>query len=111
MNLLDKNNIQEKQKKLIHRSDDVHPESTFQRDSLFSVNEDTKLQKKKIVREKQTTIRVSETSANEIRSLAILLNMKNSNDVVTSLIDYYEAQFNIDEESELKQIRKIINRK
>lgn len=111
MSLLEKNNVQGKQKKLIQRSDDVRPENTFQRNSLFSVNEDNNIHKKKTVREKQTTIRVSETSANEIRSLAILLNMKNSNDVITSLIDYYEAQFNVDEESELKQIKKIVNRK
>ena len=111
MSLLDKSNTQEKQKRLIQRSNDVRPESTFQRDSLFSVNEDIKPNRKKTLKEKQTTIRVSETAANEIRSLAILLNIKNANDVVTSLIDYYETQFNVDEESELKQIRKIVNHK
>ncbi|MBS9336748.1 replication and copy control-associated protein [Fructobacillus papyrifericola] len=111
MSLLDKNNINAQHRKLIQRSDNISPETTFQRDSLFSVSENTNKRKSKPLKEKQTTIRVSETSANEIRSLAILLDMKNANDVVTSLIDYYEAQFNVDEESELKQIKKIINHK
>lgn len=107
MSLIDKN---KNQKRLIQRSDAMQPETTFERNSLFSINEDTKSLSKKYVKEKQTTIRVSETSANEIRSLAILLNRKNLNDVITSLIDYYESQLNVDEEKELKQIKKIINR-
>lgn len=106
-------NKEEKKSSLIERTEDIKPENTFNRNSLFATNEPSNRSKttNKKYKEKQTTLRVSETTSLEIKSLSLLSNMGNTNEVVSSLIDYYEGQLSVDEQQELKQIRKILKKK
>lgn len=110
MSLLNKD---EKKKPLIKRTEDIKPENTFNRNSLFATTEPKHRSDSPQIKykEKQTTLRVSETTSLEIKSLSLLNNMGNANEVISSLIDYYETQLNIDEQQELKQIRKILKKK
>lgn len=94
---------------LIERKGDIKPNTTFSRNSLFSTDEP--INKKKLVqKEKQTTLRVSETVSLDIKSLMLLTDTNNANEMLSILLDHYQTDLNVEEISEFKQIKKILGK-
>lgn len=95
--------------KLIGRKGDIKPKNTFSRNSLFSADEPT-TKKKSISKEKQTTLRVSETVSLDIKSLMLLTDTSNANEMLTILLDHYQTDLSVEEIAEFKQIKKILGK-
>ncbi|MGR8825929.1 replication and copy control-associated protein [Leuconostoc mesenteroides] len=94
---------------LIERKDDIKPNSTFSRNSLFSTDE-TKIKKNTVQKEKQTTLRVSEAVSLDIKSLMLLTDTNNANEMLSILLEHYQTDLSIDEIAEFKQIKKILGK-
>lgn len=100
----------EENKNLIDRKEDIQPKSTFSRNSLFATSEPEKKAIYKQKKEKQTTMRVAESTALEVKSMMILTDAPNVNDMLVKLIEHYQTDLSIDEQAELKQIKKVIGK-
>ncbi|MCT4383535.1 replication and copy control-associated protein [Leuconostoc suionicum] len=88
----------------MERKDDIKPNNTFSRNSLFSTDE-TKV-KKRAQKEKQTTLKVSETGFLDIKSLMLLTDTNNASEMLSILLEHYQTDLSIDEIAEFKQIKK-----
>jgi len=100
----------EEQKNLIDRKEDIQPKSTFSRNSLFATSEPEGKPVSKKIKEKQTTMRVAESTALEVKSMMLLTDSPNVNDMLVKLIEHYHTDLSIDEQAELKQIKKVIGK-
>lgn len=94
---------------LIERKGDIKPNTTFSRNSLFSTDEPV-TKKKSISKEKQTTLRVSESVSLDIKSLMLLTDTNNANEMLTILLDNYQTDLSVEEIAEFKQIKKILGK-
>lgn len=56
-------------------------------------------------------MRVAESTALEVKSMMILTDAPNVNDMLVKLIEHYQTDLSIDEQAELKQIKKVIGKK
>lgn len=114
-NLLNKN---KGKRNLLERKEEVKPQQSFNRSSLFTVNEYQKTnveQNKDSLRKKEksktTTIRCSADTSHRLNAIVTSFNLDSVNELIEILLDNYEASLTTDERREIKTLLEVYQRK
>lgn len=114
-NLLNKNR---EKRNLLERKEEVKPQQSFNRSSLFTVNEaehTNEDQKKDTTRKKAksktTTIRCAADTSYRLNAIVTSFNLDSVNELIEILLDNYEASLTTDERREIKTLLEVYQRK
>jgi hypothetical protein len=114
-NLLNKN---KERRNLLERKEEVKPQQSFNRSSLFTVNESehTNEDKKKDtsrkkIKSKTTTIRCAADTSHRLNAIVTSFNLDSVNELIEILLDNYEASLTTDERREIKTLLEVYQRK
>ena len=114
-NLLNKN---KGKRNLLERKEEVKPQQSFNRSSLFTVNESQQTNgdpKKDVPRKKErgttTTIRCATDTSHRLNAIVTSFNLDSVNELIEILLDNYEASLTTDERREIKTLLEVYQRK
>ena len=103
---------------LLERKEEVIPQQSFNRSSLFTVNEaqQTNVESKKDTPRKKTkgtttTIRCAIDTSHRLNAIVTSFNLDSVNELIEILLDNYEASLTTDERREIKTLLEVYQRK
>lgn len=113
--LLNKN---KDKRNFLERKEEVKPLQSFNRSSLFTVNETQQTndgQKMNAFRKKEksktTTIRCTSDTSHRLNAIVTSFNLDSVNELIEILLDNYEASLTTDERREIKTLLEVYQRK
>lgn len=106
-NLLHKN---KKKKNSIEKVPLTKPKNTFNRNDIFTIDENINLNKSNNIK-KTTTIRCDKEIADEINSLTATMNFNSVNDFLGYTLYKIKAELNTEQKKEFEVIKKVYSKK
>ncbi|EOB3475629.1 hypothetical protein ACRE4V_002707 [Enterococcus faecalis] len=100
--LLKKNN-------LLKKTESPKPQNTFDRNSVFTIAEENTKRSRRST--KTTTIRCSQDNSNYINALTTVMDVKSVDEMLSILIENYIPTLTHNEQTEIKTIKKVYDKK
>lgn len=114
-NLLQKKN---KKNSLLDRKESTTPKTTFNRENIYSVKEEAKIEptilepeQKKNKKKKTTTIRCEVSTSHRINAFVTVSGHDSVNELLEVLLDEHEQTYTADERREIRTLIDVYKRK